>query len=166
MRTIVALALLAAVAAPASGPGPYRVFVSNERAHTVTIIDGATNKILDTIKVGYRARGIDFRNGRLYVALSDDQLNKEGPGDSIVSIDPATGKILDHHPAGSDPERFVLSNDNKRLIAANEDAGTATVTDLATGKLLATLVVGIEPEGVAISPNGHWLALVADDAKP
>src|SRR5690606_10035835 len=42
------------------------------------------------------------------------------------------------------------------------DAGTASITDLASGEVLATLEVGIEPEGVAVSPDGRWVYITAE----
>jgi len=47
--------------------------------------------------------------------------------------------------------------DGSRLYASNEDAGTASVIDLKTGRTLATFVVGTEPEGCRVSPDGRWV---------
>ena len=43
--------------------------------------------------------------------------------------------------AGTDPEQFSVAPDGTLLYASNEDAGTASVTDVATGDVLATLIV-------------------------
>src|SRR5882724_8113369 len=52
--------------------GNYQIFVSNEKAGTVTVIDGADFKVSGTITVGKRPRGIHASpDGRtVYVALS------------------------------------------------------------------------------------------------
>ncbi|HEX8267659.1 MAG TPA: hypothetical protein VF596_19825 [Pyrinomonadaceae bacterium] len=47
------------------------------------------------------------------------------------------------------------------LYVSNEDAGTVTVTDIETGQPKTTLIVGIEPEGVTISPDGRWVYVMA-----
>ena len=138
------------------------VYVSNERSGTVSVIDTTADRVVHTVKVDGRPRGLAVRDSRLYVALSDRFQNLQGDGDAIVAIDPGSGKVIARYPAGTDPERFVLSKDGAHLIAANEDAGTATITELATGKILATLLVGIEPEGVAISPDGRWVYITAE----
>src|SRR4051794_26104388 len=44
--------------AAGSGPAPYLVCVSNERSGDVTIIDGVDRKVLATVAVGKRPRGI------------------------------------------------------------------------------------------------------------
>jgi PQQ-dependent catabolism-associated beta-propeller protein len=138
------------------------VFVSNEVARNVAVIDTATDRVVRTIAVDGRPRGLEARGGRLYVALSDTDRERRGQQDAIVAVDIASGKIVQRFAAGTDPERFVLSPDGRRLYAANEDAGTATVIDVASNRVLATLVVGVEPEGIAISPDGRWVYVTAE----
>lgn len=158
----VALAtLLFAVAAHAE---PHRIYVSNEQSGTVTVIDGETLEVARTIEVGWRPRGIRATadGSTIFVALSDLDLQSEGDGDAIVAIDAATGTITARYGAGTDPEQFAIDSRGERLYAANEDAGTATITDVKTGKTLATLVVGIEPEGVGISADDRWVYVTAE----
>ena len=149
---------------PAVPPPSSLAWVSNERAGTVTVIDTATDKVVATVKLGFRPRGIEVSpdGRRVYVALSDTARNAQGPGDAIVALDAATRQIVTRYDAGTDPERFAVSRDGSRLYASNEDAGTATITDLRKRKVLAALVVGIEPEGVALSPDGHWIYVTAE----
>ncbi|MEA2600326.1 MAG: hypothetical protein QOF89_1318 [Acidobacteriota bacterium] len=151
-------------AVPAVPPPGSLAWVSNERAGTVTVIDTATDKVVATVKLGFRPRGIEVSpdGRRVYVALSDTARNAQGPGDAIVALDAATCKLVARYDAGTDPERFAVSHDGSRLYASNEDAGTATITDLKKRKVLSALVVGIEPEGVALSPDGHWVYVTAE----
>jgi PQQ-dependent catabolism-associated beta-propeller protein len=141
---------------------PTYAYVSNELAETVSVIDIARDELVRTMKVPGRPRGIEALGSTVHVALSDKDRERRGERDGILTLDAATGKTLARYDAGTDPERFVLSKDGKRLFAANEDAGTATVTDLATNRIRATLVVGVEPEGVAISPDGRWVYVTAE----
>jgi YVTN family beta-propeller protein len=67
----------AAVAAQQSN-GPL-VYVSNEIAETVSVIDGS-NRVLRTIKVNGRPRGTDARGSRIYVAMSDLKREQGGRG--------------------------------------------------------------------------------------
>jgi PQQ-dependent catabolism-associated beta-propeller protein len=140
------------------------IAVSNEAGHTVTLIDAKSLKVLRTVSVPQRPRGIEFSpDGRqLFVALSDPQKNVQTSGDGIVSIELASGRTNGMFPAGSDPERFAITPDGKRLYAANEDGSWASATDIATRKIVATLIVGIEPEGVAVTPDGRWAYVTAE----
>jgi PQQ-dependent catabolism-associated beta-propeller protein len=141
---------------------PMYAYVSNEIAETVSVIDLSRDAVVRTMKVDGRPRGIEAAGSELYVALSDTNREQRSQRDGILKLDATTGKVLTRYESGTDPERFVLSKDRRRLFAANEDAGTATVTDLASNKVRATLVVGVEPEGVAISPDGRWVYVTAE----
>ena len=158
----------------------YQVFVSNEKAGTVTVISSANWKVTATIPVGKRPRGIHASpDGKIiYVALSgtpieppptldangnpvfqkddDDEANAKADkaADGIGLVDVAQKQFLRRIPAGSDPEQFCLSPDGSRIYIANEDVGAATVLDAATGKVLTFVPVGREPEGVGVSPDG------------
>ncbi len=50
----------------------YQIYVSNEKSGDLTVIDGSDNRVLDTIPVGKRPRGIHASpDGKsVYVALS------------------------------------------------------------------------------------------------
>jgi PQQ-dependent catabolism-associated beta-propeller protein len=163
IRWLAAVVALGVQAASLPRDAPL-VFVSNERSGTITVIDGQTDQVLQTISVGARPRGIQTSpDGRtLYVALSDNSSRVQGSGDAVAAIDISTRRVVARFEAGSDPEQFAVSPDGRRLIAANEDAGTASLTDIARHAVVATFAVGIEPEGVAISPDGRWAYVTAE----
>ena len=56
-------------------------------------------------------------------------------------------------PGGSDPETFDISQDGTRLFVSNEDAGAATIVDIASGKVLNT--VGGPGAGGRAAPPGR-----------
>jgi YVTN family beta-propeller protein len=125
-----------------------RIFVSNEKDNTVTVLDGQTLAITDTVKVGQRPRAILLStDGKsLYICASDS--------DRIEVLDIATLKIVGKLPSGADPERFDTSPDGKLLYIANENDNKISVLDVAAGKVISEIPVGIEPEGMATSPDG------------
>ena len=49
---------------------------------------------------------------------------------------------------GVDPEQLDVSADGTRLYVANEDVAQLTVVDLTSGRIVTTVQVGEEPEGV------------------
>src|SRR5689334_1258688 len=99
-----------------------RVFVTNERGNSVTVIDAATQKATATIPVGKRPRGIRVSpDGKfLAVALSgtpitppappgqkeDETLPSDKKADGIGTIDLSLLKLTRFLPGGSDPESF------------------------------------------------------------
>ena len=106
-----------------------RVFVTSERAGTVTVIDGVKTK---AIAVGTRPRGIVLSpdGKRLYVAVSHFRGQYSKTADGVVAIDPMTLQIIRRYKAGTDPEGIAMMPDGKRFCVANEDAGTATIVNI------------------------------------
>src|SRR5881398_1590389 len=89
------LALLAALLVPCAAAAQRRAqlaFVSNEASHDVSVIDVATNRVVATIALGVRPRGIQASpdGRRVYVSLSDDRPNTTTRDDAIAVIDVAT----------------------------------------------------------------------------
>ena len=71
-------------------------------------------------------------------------------------------KFLRKLPAGSDPEEFAVSRDGKTLYISNEDVATASVVNVADGKVEQIVRVKKEPEGVAISPDGKHVYVTCE----
>ena len=160
----------------------YQIFVSNEKSGDVTVISGSDLKVVATIPVGKRPRGIQVSpDGRtVYVAMSgtpiapppkldadgnpifqrgkddddDDTAHADKSADGIGVIDVAQRKLTGKLSVGSDPEEFSLSKSGAELYISNEDVKTASVIDLASGKVTHIIPVGQEPEGVATAPDG------------
>jgi YVTN family beta-propeller protein len=177
-------ALCAALAAgfPAAlEAATYQVYVTNERSGDITVIDGGELKVIATIAVGKRPRGIHLSpDGKVvYVALSgtpiegppqidangnpiferkkdgdDDDENADKAADGIGVLVVGSQKLKTKLNAGSDPEEFALSKDGRQIYISNEDTKSASVIDIATGKLQHIIPVGQEPEGVTTTPDG------------
>jgi YVTN family beta-propeller protein len=177
------VALLAAAAggcrgdAPPPAPVPQRVYVSNETAGTVAVIDPVTGNVIGAIPVGKRPRGLRVsRDGKqLYVALSGSPIAPPGvdesslpaadrSADGIAVIDIATRKAVRTIHSGQDPETFDLSPDGRWLYVSNEETAEISVVDLQAGTVTQRVKVGDEPEGVTVSPDGKvvYVACEAD----
>jgi YVTN family beta-propeller protein len=162
---LVLTALCQFLTACAGKPRGPLAYVSNERDGTITVIDTSTDAVVDTIKVGARARGVRLSpdGRRVYVALSTPSGREYKDGDNkIAAVDVESGQVVASYDVGSDPEQLAVSRDGRLLYASNENAGTASVTDVESGRLLSTLTVGIEPEGVTISPDGRWVYVTSE----
>jgi len=153
--------MLAACTSKPSGP---LAFVTNERDGTITVIDTGTDRVYSTIKVGGRLRGIRLNpdRTRIWVAISYPTNQSQGE-DKIAELD-LNGKIITKYEAGTDPENFVVDNHATRLYIANEDAGTASITDVKANRVIASMSVGLEPEGAAMSPDGRWVYITSESS--
>ena len=149
------LVTIAIILTPFATYAKDRIFVTNEKSNTMSVIDAETLKVEHTIDVGDRPRGIGLSpdSSELYVAISEE--NK------IVVLDPNSLKILRDFEAGSDPETFGV-HPNGNIYISNEDDAKASVFNPKTGKQLAEIKVGLEPEGVAISPDGKRVIVTSE----
>src|SRR6185437_17088387 len=103
LRPWIASLTLAMTALGASSALAEKIFVTNEKDNTVTVLDGDSLKIVETVKTGQRPRDLKVStDGKsVYIVASDS--------DRIEVLDIATLKIVGTLPSGSDPERFDVS---------------------------------------------------------
>ncbi len=87
----VVLGTLTSACAPASAPHDVpapavRVYVSNETAGSVVVVDPATGAVEHSIAVGKRPRGLKFSRDRrvLFVALSGSPIAPPGVDESTL----------------------------------------------------------------------------------
>lgn len=129
----------------------YDIYVSNEKDNTISIIDGDTLEITDTVTVGERPRGIVLAHDGsvLYICTSDE--------DHVEVLDLKTLKVTHSLPSGPDPELMSLNPEGTKLYIANEDDNLVTVVNVNDRTKEVEIPVGIEPEGIGVSPDGKWL---------
>ncbi len=132
------------------------VIVTLEKDNALAVIDPIAGKLLKTVAIGQRPRGIAISpdNKYLYVATSDD--------DTVKIYNADTYEELGELPSGDDPETFALNPAGDRIYISNEDDHLVTVVDTVSKKVVAQISVGIEPEGVAVSPNNKWVVSASE----
>jgi PQQ-dependent catabolism-associated beta-propeller protein len=162
LRIVCLLVLVSIVASCTASPTGPLAYVTNERDGTITVIDTATDQVFSTIKVGGRLRGIRLSpdKKRIWVAISYPSNQSQGE-DKIAELD-RNGNLLAKYEAGTDPENFVIDDSATRLYIANEDAGTASITDIKANRVISRMAVGLEPEGAAMSPDGRWVYITSE----
>ena len=153
-----------------------RIYVTNEVSGDLSVIDSGTHRVMATVPLGKRPRGIhpSPEGKTLYVALSGSPI--AGPGvdestlpppdksaDGVGVFDVAQNKLVRIIPGGSDPENFDVSKDGKELFIANEDTSTMSIVDIDSGKVIKTIKVGGEPEGVKVSPDGKKVFITSEE---
>ena len=99
------------------------IYVSNEKDHNITVIDGTSLEVIKTIKVGHRPRGIILSKDKkkIIICTSDDN--------RITVVDIASLEIDYYLPSGPDPELMVMDEEGKYIYVANEDDNMVTVVD-------------------------------------
>jgi len=117
-KSLTALALVMSLGTPALAN---KVFVSNEKGNSVSVLDSETWEVIAEFPAGNRPRGITISNDgkELYVCASDD--------DTVRVFNTDTYEEMHTLPSGPDPELFILHPSGNPLFIANEDDNLVTV---------------------------------------
>jgi YVTN family beta-propeller protein len=153
----------------------YFVYVSNERSEDVSVIEGKTDAVVATFKVGKRPRGIHATpdGKRLFLTLSgsprmapgvdENRAPADKSADGLGVIDSTAHKLIDRWHVGSDPEQFAISKDGKFAFIANEDDASALIVDLDSGQAHGKVKVSEEPEGVGVNPQSGEVYITCEE---
>jgi len=123
------LLVTALVLGHARADAEMRVFVTNEKSDDVTVIDAATRKVLKTVPVGKRPRGVTVSpdGRRVYVSNSNS--------DTMSVIDAKSLAVLHTVPAGLDPEGLTFNRAGTAIYVVNENELSVTVLDAESLKI-------------------------------
>jgi YVTN family beta-propeller protein len=126
------------------------LYVTNLRYDTVSVIDGATDKLLADIRVGNNPEGVSARSDRnmIYVANS---------GSNTVSvIDGAKNRVLSNITVGLNPTDVATDDIEEGLdsfvFVANTDSNTVSVIDARVNKVISNITVGDQPGSIILNP--------------
>ena len=133
------------------------ILVTNEKSDSVSLIDLTTLELIKEIKVGKRPRGLGLApdKSEIYVAVSGE--NK------IKVIETDNFQITRTFYSGDDPESFAV-HPSGLIFISNEEIAQTSVIDPRSGKIIAKIEVGIEPEGVSISPDGNTVVVTSESS--
>lgn len=118
-----------------------------EGVFRVNIETGETAKVLT---LGWSA-SLAFTFDGDYLLRADWNQN------SLGIIDPDEGKLIDSIATAGSPRYIVTSPDNQTVYLSCWESGDVAVVDLTTKKVTRTIPVGVNPLGMALTPDGHKL---------
>jgi len=133
------------------------VVISNERSGDLVFMN-ESGETTDVVKLCGRPRGMAQlkSSNTLYIACSDDG--------EVIEFDlkaKQPGRIFADLPGAMS---IAIHDSTNRLIITNEGSAKATVLDIPTGKVLATLSTGHEPDGVALTVDGGLIFVASENA--
>jgi YVTN family beta-propeller protein len=133
-----------------------KLYVSNSKGGTLTIVDTKTAKVVDSIPAGGpHPSGLRFLpDGKhLVISFIGDKVTDAG---SLGVMDLTTGKLVKTIPVQAQSERFDITPDGARAYVANLVGQTISVVDLEKGEVIATIPSPEKlPFNVLISPKGN-----------
>jgi YVTN family beta-propeller protein len=167
----VAVQVLLLAVAPAAFAADSKIYVANEDASTVSVIDDASLKATRSINVGKGAHNVQISpdGTRVWVTnngsptAADNAAHKGMPvaehgamaaKGEVWAIDTATDKVVAKVGVGKHPAHVVLTNDGKFALVTNGGDNTVSVVDIATLKVAASIPTGEFPHGIRVSPDG------------
>lgn len=89
----------------------------------------------------------DSRRNRIWASVPGSVVDL---GNSIISVDPASGEIVERLDVGSEPDRLALTGDGSRMFATLNGAMAVAEIDLETGQRVHTLQ---PPAGEPMKPQ-------------
>jgi YVTN family beta-propeller protein len=144
-------------------------YITNSNDNTVSVIDAADNIIAATISVGDFPYGVVVNSAGTAVYVT----NVGPPFTSTLSvIDPSLNAETAEVSVGFAPQGVAVSPDGTRVFVtaaygsgSSKPAGPGKVLvmDAASQVVIASIDVGKEPQGIAVSPDGHSLYVANHD---
>jgi YVTN family beta-propeller protein len=148
---------LGSASGTASAAG-WRIFVSNEKSNDITVIDGADLKVIATVPVGKRPRGIHASpdNRSVYVATSGT------PIEAPPQLDAQGNPIFLHRKGAGGADK---DDDDDDGAVADKTADGIAIVDVAQLKAAGKLNGGSDPEEFALSRDGSRIYTSNEDTK-
>ena len=86
--------------------------------------------------------------------------------DRLLTVDLATGKVVDRQPVAHDPDVLAIDPNARRLYVAAESGNLSTfdIASITAPRLIGDVFVGHDAHSVAVDPASHRLYLPLADA--
>ncbi len=151
--TLCAAVLLAGCGTTGPGSAPARIYVTNQLDNTASVIDGASHKVVATVRVGVSPA---------QMAVSPDQRSvyiANTGSDTVSVLDTKTNTVARTIalPRGSRPIGIALSPSGRSLYTADGGANRVSVLDTRSKRVVTSMRVGTQPVDVAVAPDGKTL---------
>ncbi len=153
-----ALLLLTSATLHALEPGE-RVIVLNSGEGTVSIIDRATRKVVDTYPVGKEPHHL------MPVLNKDDELViANSASNDLVFLNPLTGEVKRRLPRISDPYQLGYSPDGKWFVSVSLRLDRVDIYSMPNYDLRARIVTKKTPSHVAFSNDSRFAYVTMQDS--
>jgi YVTN family beta-propeller protein len=132
------------------------VLVAERSRSQLTVLDAATRGVVTQLPLALRPDQLCYDDG--------GQLFVTGEGrDAVVIAYPYSTEIAQTSLSGRKPGAMAVSSAPPYLFVANPQAGSVSVFDIATQKVVAVIGVGLEPGEITVTPDQQY-ALVLNRA--
>ena len=143
-------------------------FTANEGG-TITKVDSATNKVLETINDKGEPHNVQVSPDGKVVAytsavmdkkeMSQDGMSQDekmGTNGSALFYNIDTGKLIKKVEVGKHPAHIVFTENNKYVLVTNNQDNNVSIVDAKTYKLINNISVGSGPHGFRVSKDSKF----------
>ncbi|MEK7346952.1 MAG: cytochrome D1 domain-containing protein [Pseudomonadota bacterium] len=152
-----------------------KVYVANEGADTVSVLDVGSFKALSTVRMGKMPHNVQVspdgqfawvtNNGEpgqttdaaVHKGMAQGAHEAMAQPGAVWVIDTRSNAVVAKVPVGTHPAHVVVSPDGRLGYVTNGGDNTVSVIDTSARSLVATIAVGQFPHGLRISPDGKEL---------
>ncbi len=125
-------------------PNGRELWVAHRGDGALSVIDTATDKVLQTINTGTKmANRLKFTREGRRVLISDV------PSNQVLVYDAFTKQLVKKIDTEAGPEGILIAPDRKRAFIACANAGKVLVLDLDTLTITGSVATGKQPDGMA-----------------
>ena len=146
-------AFVLSLAAMSLFSAPLRIYVANSDDNKVTVIDPASDKVVDEIAVSPNPHGIvPSPDGTRFYVSSESK-------DVLDVVDRRTSRIIRKIPIGTRPNNVAITADGKRVYVCIRGESWVDVIDTASLAKVKSVQTGKAPHNVYRTPDGqHMIA--------
>jgi YVTN family beta-propeller protein len=149
-----------------------KIFVANEGAGTVSVIDAETFKVTRSIAAGAGAHNVQVAPdgkrvwvtnngtpkpaaaGMAHAGMSAAEHGAMADEGEVWAIDTETDQVVAKVVVGKHPAHVVVSADSRWAFVTNGGDNTLSVVDTRTLEVVGTIPTGAFPHGIRLSPDG------------
>ena len=137
------------------GPVAFRLdglnlLVADKAQRRLSVIDVAQRRVIVHLP-------LSLRPDRFCMKADGGQLFLTGEGrDAVVVAYPYRTEIAQTAISGRQPGAMAVSDVPEYLLVANPSAGSVTIFDIATQKVLAVTQVGADPSSIIVTPDQQY----------
>jgi YVTN family beta-propeller protein len=128
-----------------------RIYVTNQLDNTASVIDGATHKIVATVRVGVSPAQMAVSPDRKSVYIANTGSNTV----SVLNTDNDTIARTIALPPRSRPLDVAVNPNGRYLYTADGGSNRVSVLDTRAKRVVASVRVGTQPLSVAVAPDGR-----------
>ena len=130
------------------------LYVTNSVSNNVSVINGSTNTIVNTISVGIDPRGISFdsNNGYLYVTNSGSN--------NVSVINATTNSVSSNIIVGVCPTGISLDSDNGYIYVLNFNSQTLSVISNTKNYVINTISLPGTATSISFDPKNGYIYVI------